>query len=100
MLSHLNISKAMTRLLNCVKLQCEAEGLDTPPFPGQLGNKIFEQVSKKAWDMWLAHQTMLINEYRLNLADPDSRRFLKEEMDKYFFGPGSTAPSGFIKPDN
>jgi Fe-S cluster biosynthesis and repair protein YggX len=67
-----------------------------PPFPGALGERVFNEVSKQAWVMWLAHQTMLINEYRLNLIDPKAREFLKEEMQKYFFGDGSEKPSGYI----
>jgi Fe-S cluster biosynthesis and repair protein YggX len=66
-----------------------------PPFPGPLGERIFNEVSKQAWQMWLSHQTMLINEYRLNLMEPKSREFLKEEMNKYFFGEGSEKPSGY-----
>jgi Fe-S cluster biosynthesis and repair protein YggX len=85
----------MARQIFCSKLQREAEGLDSPPMPGILGEKIFNQVSKQAWAMWLSHQTMLINEYRLSLADPDARGFLLEEMDKYFFKGGSEAPAGF-----
>jgi Fe-S cluster biosynthesis and repair protein YggX len=65
------------------------------PFPGALGERIFNEVSKEAWNMWLSHQTMLINEYRLNLLEPKSREFLKEEMQKYFFGEGSEKPAGY-----
>lgn len=89
------MSKHMSRLLFCCKLKQEAEGLDKQPFPGVLGEKIFNEVSKQAWSMWLSHQTMLINEYRLNLMDNKSREFLKEEMNKYFFGEGSEKPSGY-----
>jgi Fe-S cluster biosynthesis and repair protein YggX len=78
-----------------MKLNEEAEGLDIPPFPGALGEKIFNHISKQAWNMWLSHQTMLINEYRLNLLDPKARQFLREEMEKYFFGEGSETPAGF-----
>jgi Fe-S cluster biosynthesis and repair protein YggX len=85
----------MSRLVFCSKLQIEAEGLAKPPFPGPLGERIFNNVSKQAWTMWLSHQTMLINEYRLNLSDVKSREFLKEEMQKYFFGEGSEKPEGF-----
>lgn len=85
----------MTRLINCVKLKQEAEGLDFAPFPGSLGEQIFNQVSKQAWKMWLSHQTMLINEYRLSLIDPKAREFLQKEMQNYFFGTGSELPSGF-----
>ncbi len=85
----------MSRTVFCCKLHEDAEGLATPPFPGELGQKIFNEVSKRAWSMWLSHQTMLINEYRLNLMDVKSRDFLKEELQKYFFGDGSQKPSGF-----
>ncbi len=86
----------MSKTIFCIKLKQEAEAMSAPPFPGELGNKIFNQVSQQAWTMWLAHQTMLINEYRLSLADSKSRAFLIEEMEKYFFGEGSKKPSGFV----
>ena len=85
----------MTRLLFCTKLNQEAEGMSTQPFPGPLGERIFNHISKQAWKMWLAHQTMLINEYRLSLLDPKAREFLLDEMQKYFFGEGSEKPAGF-----
>ncbi|MPQ77196.1 oxidative damage protection protein [Hydrogenovibrio sp. JE_KL2] len=75
----------MSRIVNCVKMGEELEGLDFPPFPGELGNKIFENVSKEAWKQWLAHQTILINEYRLSSLDPKAQSFLKEEMQKFLF---------------
>ncbi|RKZ77710.1 MAG: oxidative damage protection protein [Gammaproteobacteria bacterium] len=86
----------MAHIVQCVKLKKEADGLDFPPYPGELGKKIYESVSKEAWQMWLGQQTMLINEYRLSLADPKSQQFLKEELDKFFFGEGSTPPADFI----
>jgi len=86
----------MSHTVMCIKLNKEAEGLTKPPFKGPLGEKIFQQVSKEAWKMWLSHQTMLINEYRLSLIDPKATEFLKEEMDKYFFGEGSEKPKGFV----
>lgn len=86
----------MTRKVICSKLKQEAEGLDKAPFPGVLGERIFQEISKQAWKMWLAHQTMLINEYRLSLIDPKAREFLHEEMQKYFFGDGSEKPAGFV----
>ncbi|WP_019217624.1 oxidative damage protection protein [Legionella tunisiensis] len=86
----------MTRHVFCAKLNQETEGLDKAPFPGPLGEKIFNHVSKQAWKMWLSHQTMLINEYRLSLIDPKAREFLNDEMQKYFFGEGSEKPSGFV----
>jgi Fe-S cluster biosynthesis and repair protein YggX len=81
-----------------VKLDREAEGLDRPPYPGELGQRIFENVSKEAWQKWLAHQTMLINEYRLVPFEPKARQFLVGEMEKYFFGGGSVRPGGFVEP--
>jgi Fe-S cluster biosynthesis and repair protein YggX len=87
--------KKMSRTVFCSKLKQEEEGMQKPPFPGILGEKIFNEVSKKAWNMWLAHQTILINEYRLNLIEAKSRTFLKEEMQKYFFGEGSEKPTGY-----
>jgi Fe-S cluster biosynthesis and repair protein YggX len=88
----------MARMVKCVKLGREAEGLDFPTYPGELGKKIFENVSKEAWRAWLGHQTMLMNEYRLNPLDPKARKFLEGEMEKYFFGEGSQAPEGFVPP--
>ena len=85
----------MSRMVNCVKLNREAEGLDKPPYPGDLGQRIFENVSKEGWQQWLKHQTMLINEYRLSPIDPKSRTFLEEEMEKYFFGGGIQNPPEF-----
>jgi Fe-S cluster biosynthesis and repair protein YggX len=88
----------MARTVNCVILRKEAEGLDFAPYPGELGQRIFENVSKEAWQRWLAHQTMLINEYRLTPIEPEARKFLETEMDKYFFGEGSAAPQDFVPP--
>ena len=89
----------MTRMVHCVKLDKEAEGLAFQPYPGELGKRIFENVSKEAWDMWMRHQTMLINEYRLNPLDPKSKEFIKGEMEKFFFGEGVEAPEGYVPPD-
>ena len=86
----------MTRTVQCVKLREEAEGLDFPPLPGNLGKRVFENVSKPAWRQWLAHQTMLINENRLKVTDPEARRFLEGELERYFFGEGSAAPEGYV----
>lgn len=93
--NNINSRDKMTKQVFCVKLKQEATGMDTAPFPGPLGEKIFNQVSKEAWKMWLGHQTMLINEYRLSLIDPKSREFLQTEMQNYFFGSGSEKPTGF-----
>ncbi len=75
----------MSKIVFCEKLQQELEGFDAPPYPGKIGQRVFEHISKKAWADWIAHQTMLINEYRLSLIDPKSREFLEAEMEKYFF---------------
>ena len=88
----------MSRIVECVKLGKQAEGLDRPPYPGELGQRIFEQVSKEAWQLWLKHQTILINEHRISPIDPKARKFLEEEMEKFFFGGGSTVPGGFVMP--
>ena len=85
----------MGEMVNCVRLKREAEGLDRQPYPGELGKRILESVSKEAWQEWLGHQTMLINEYRLSPVDPKSRTFLEEQMEKFFFGEGSEAPPDF-----
>jgi Fe-S cluster biosynthesis and repair protein YggX len=90
----------MSRTVFCVKLQREAEGLDFAPYPGDLGKRVFEHVSKEAWRQWLAHQTMLINENRLSPLDPKARKFLEGEMEKYFFGVGSAAPAGYVPPES
>jgi len=86
----------MTHQVHCVKLNKEAEGLDFPPYPGDLGKKLYDSVSKEAWQMWLGQQTMLINEYRLSLADTKAQQFLKEELEKFFFGEGSAPPADFV----
>lgn len=86
----------MARLVHCVKLEKEAEGMDFPPYPGDLGKKIYDSVSRDAWQLWLSQQTMLINEYRLSLADSKSQQFLKEELEKFFFGEGSAPPAEFV----
>ena len=86
----------MTRMVNCVLLGEEAEGLDYAPYPGELGQRIFEQVSKQAWQQWVAHQTMLINENRLTPIEPSARKFLEGEMEKFFFGGGSERPEQFV----
>ena len=88
----------MARTVNCVMLGKEAEGLDFAPYPGDLGQRIYNQVSKEAWQRWLAHQTMLINEYRLTPIEPEARQFLEKEMEKFFFGEGSSAPKDFVPP--
>lgn len=85
----------MTRMVQCVKLGKEAEGLERAPYPGELGKKILENVSKEAWGEWLRHQTILINEHRLSPLDPKHREFLEKEMENFFFGEGSAMPEAF-----
>ncbi len=88
----------MSRVVNFIKLHREAEGLDRVPYPGDLGQRVFDSVSKPAWQDWLKQQTMLINEYRLSPIDPKERKFLEEQMEKYFFGEGAEAPPDFVAP--
>jgi Fe-S cluster biosynthesis and repair protein YggX len=88
----------MTRNVYCVLLKREAPGLDRAPYPGALGQRIFNEVSREAWAGWVRHQTMLINEYRLTPVDPKARKFLEGEMEKYFFGTGSEKPKEFQAP--
>jgi len=90
----------MARMVKCVKLGREAEGLDYPTYPGAIGKRIWENVSKEAWKLWLGHQTMLMNENRLNPLDPKARKFLEAEMEKYFFGEGSQLPTGYVPPSS
>ncbi len=89
----------MSRVVHCVKLNREAEGLDRLPYPGELGQRIFDNVSKEAWQQWLRQQTMLLNEYRLSPIDPKARKFLEEQMEKFFFGEGAETPEGYV-PEN
>lgn len=88
----------MARTVNCIKLGREAEGLDFPPMPGALGQRIFENVSKEAWAGWIRQQTMLVNENRLNLADIKARKYLMEQVEKYFFGEGADMAAGYVPP--
>lgn len=85
----------MSRMVNCVKLGKEGEGLDFQTYPGELGKKVFENVSKEGWKLWMDHQTMLINEYRLNPMDPKARKMIEEQMDQFFFGEGAQLPPDF-----
>ncbi len=85
----------MSRKVHCALLGIEADGLDYAPWPGPLGQRIYEEVSKPAWQKWLVHQTMLINEYRLSPIEPKARQFLATEMEKFFFGDGSAPPPDF-----
>ena len=86
------------RMVKCVKFQRELPGLDEPPFDNDLGLRIFENVSKDAWKMWLEHLKMILNEYRLNLADRESQKIVKQQMEEYFFGQGAALPPGYVPP--
>ena len=88
----------MARMVKCVKLGREAEGLDFPPYPGELGKRLFENVSKEAWAAWVKQQTMLVNENRLNLADPKARKYLAEQTEAHFFGAGADKAQGYVPP--
>jgi len=88
----------MARMVKCVKLGREAEGLDFPPYPGELGKRIYQNVSQAAWAHSLKHQTTLANENRLSLADVRARKWLAEQMEKHFFGTGAEMPAGYVPP--
>ncbi|MDA8224648.1 MAG: oxidative damage protection protein [Betaproteobacteria bacterium] len=90
----------MARMVNCIKLGREAEGLDFPPLPGEMGQRIFANVSKEAWAGWLRQQTMLVNENRLNLADARARKYLMEQVEQYFFGDGGDRVNGYVPPSH
>lgn len=85
----------MTRMVQCALLKQEAEGLERPTYPGALGQRIFDNVSKEAWQKWLRQQTILLNEYRLSPINPRDRKFLEEEMEKFFFGEGASQVEGY-----
>ena len=86
----------MSRMVECALLGGERPGLERPTYPGELGQRIFDNVSQEAWQQWLQHQTMLINEYRLVPIEPKDRKFLEQEMEKFFFGDGSSKPAEFV----
>ena len=88
----------MARMVKCIKLGREAEGFDFPPYPGELGKRIFENVSNAAWKQWLEHQKILVNENRLNLVDSKARKYLAEQMEKHFFGAGADTAAGYVPP--
>lgn len=89
----------MARTVNCVLMGEEGEGLDRVPYPGELGQRIYDQVCKQAWSQWLAHQTMLINENRWTPINPDHRKLLEREMEDFFFGSGGAKPAGYVPPE-
>jgi Fe-S cluster biosynthesis and repair protein YggX len=88
----------MARMVQCTYLKKEAEGVPFPPYPGELGKRIYDNISKEAFEAWKRHQTMLVNENRLNLADARARQYLARQMEKFFFGEGADQPQGFVPP--
>ena len=90
--------RKMARTVHCIKLDKDMEGLEHPPYPGALGQRIFENVSKEAWNQWLRLQTMIINENRLNLADAATRKYLAQQVERHFFGDGADQVTGYIPP--
>lgn len=88
----------MSRTVFCRKYKQELEGLDRPPYPGEKGQDIYDNISKKAWQEWTAHQTLLINEKHLNLMDPASREFLQQEMEKFMSGEDYAKAEGYVPP--
>jgi len=90
----------MARMVYCSYLKREAEGLDRVPYPGVLGQRVYDNISRDAWQQWLGHQTMLMNEYRLSPIEPKARKFLAEEMEKFLFGTGSARPDEFVDPND
>ena len=88
----------MARTVQCVYLKREAAGLDFSVYPGELGKRIYDNVSKEAFEAWKKHQTMLVNENRLNLADQRARQYLARQMENFFFGSGADRPTGYVPP--
>ena len=92
------MAESPVRMVQCVVLKREAPGLDRLPYPGELGARVWRNVSKEGWQRWIAHQTMLINEYRLVPMEPKARKFLEGEMEKFLFGDGAARPEGYVAP--
>lgn len=90
----------MSKTVYCLKLKKEGKALSSPPYPGPFGEKILAHISEEAWQAWLTHQTMLINENRLSMVSREARQFLREEMKKFLFGEGSDKPEGYVPPDD
>jgi len=88
----------MARMVYCTRLQKEAEALDYPPYPGDLGKRIYENISKEAWEAWIRQQTMLVNEYRLNMMDPNARKLLADQMKKFLFDNGGESVPNYVPP--
>ena len=90
----------MTRMVYCQALKQELEGLTFQTWPGELGKRIYDNISQQAWQLWMKHQTMLINEHRLSPLNPEHRKFLEAEMEKFLFGGGSEKPAGYVAPED
>ena len=90
----------MTRMVYCQALKQELEGLTFQTWPGELGKRIYDNISQQAWQLWMKHQTMLINEHRLSPLNPEHRKFLEVEMEKFLFGGGSEKPAGYVAPED
>ena len=90
--------KPGTRMVKCVKFGREMPGLDKPPWTGELGQRVFENVSKEAWKLWIEHSKMIMNEYRLNPLDPTSHKVMSDQMEQFFFGEGARLPDGYVPP--
>jgi Fe-S cluster biosynthesis and repair protein YggX len=88
----------MTRMVKCAKLGQELPGLAYPPFKGELGRRIYENISEQAWKSWLGHSTMVINEYRLNPSEPDAQKILRQQLEDFLFGSGASKPEGYVPP--
>ena len=86
------------RMVKCVKFQKDLPGLDEPPWGGELGKRIYENVSQQAWDMGLEHLKMVINEYRLNPATREAQEIIEQQMEQFFFGEGAALPPGYVPP--
>jgi Fe-S cluster biosynthesis and repair protein YggX len=87
-------------MVHCVKIGQEAEGLDRQPFPNELGKRIYENVSKEGWKKWIAHSTMLVNEYRIDLASKKGTEYLLKQCEEFFFGSGAQMPEGYVAPSS
>ena len=90
--------KAGARIVHCVKFDKDMEGLDRIPWRGEIGKRVYENVSKEAWKMWVEYSKMLMNEYRLNPLDPQSQKIMEEQMEQFFFGEGAKLPEGYVPP--
>jgi Fe-S cluster biosynthesis and repair protein YggX len=86
------------RMVHCVKFGKDLPGLDRVPWKGEIGKRVYENVSKDAWKLWLEHSKMVMNEYRLNPLDPNSMKIMEEQMEQFFFGEGAKLPEGYVAP--